>query len=327
MKELVDFLLKEDNFIITGHKDPDGDCIGSSIALGYILEKLDKKVTVVFESKPFFELNALGFDIPIYYPETLKLEKNKKYNLILLDAHQWYRLGKLEEKVRPFVNFFCCIDHHPDNGSELEGDLNYFDTGAAAIGEIIYDLLIKIGRKDILDEKIALALYLSIYSDTGGYKYSNTTKKTHLITAELFDYGINPYFLYSVIHENKTYTEIKLLAKALDNLKLTEDGKIAYIIVDKNMLESVDAKIEDIRNFTYYPRAIKTVEIALVFIEKENYIDISFRSKGKYKVNEIAHKFGGGGHPNAAGAEVYNEKLNKVVNDVLNECKKIVKSG
>lgn len=318
MNEVAAFLTANDNYILTGHKDPDGDCVGSVIALSYILRKMGKKVISVFEDRPFFDPESLGFDLPIYYADDLPALEGNDYNLILLDAHNWYRMGDLEEILKPHVKQMYCIDHHP--GEEPEGDFNYMDTSAAAIGEIIYELIGALHMSDQIDEKIAQAIYLSIYSDTGGFKFSNTRKQTHQIVADLFDFGVNPYAMYNAMNENKTYSEIRLLGKTLENLRLIEDEKIAYMVVSKDILKETRTTLEDIRNFTYYPRAIGSVKIAVLFTEGPESIDVAFRAKGHVKVNKIATMFGGGGHPNASGAELYGKTLDEVIGEVLAAC-------
>jgi len=133
---------------------------------------------------------------------------------------------------------------------------------------------------------------------------------------------VEPYLFYSAMNEHATLPQIRLLAHALDTLELTEDGRIGSISVSKEIIANADATLDDLRNYSFYPRSIKSVEIALAFVEYEDYIDVSFRSKGTVKVNEIARQFGGGGHPNAAGAELRNKSHDQVVKEVIVACRK-----
>lgn len=319
MKELAEYILSNDYFIIVGHKEPDGDSIGSMMAMKRFLKNIGKQAIVIFEEQIHIPIAELGIDESYYTRHDLpSLEKYS--HLIMLDAHQWYRIGALEEVLRPAINNLICIDHHPNN--DPEGMINYIDSNAAAVGEIIYKLIVFMDKVNVIDNTIARCIYLSIYSDTGGFKFSNTKKETHELVAHLYDYDINPYHMYSVLNEQRTLPQLRLVAKALETLRLVYNDQIGYIVVSKDILESTQTTLDDIRNFTYYPRSIKTVRIALVFIEKDSSVDIAFRSNGSIAVNTIAHAFGGGGHPNAAGAEVADIVLEELVVEVLHACQK-----
>lgn len=321
MKKVSDYILKNDCYIVVGHKEPDGDSVGSVLAMKRFLNNIGKRAIALFEEELNIPVEELGIEEEYYTSQNLPPLENYS-TLLMLDAHQWYRIGKLEALLKPRVKDLVCIDHHPNH--DPEGVVNYLDSSAAAVGEIVYTLIHYTDNTSVIDDTIARCLYLSIYSDTGGFKFPNTKKETHQLVASLFDYDINPYHMYSVLNEQRTLPQLRLLAKALETLRLGYNDQVGYLVVSKDILQSTRTTLDDIRNFTYYPRSIKSVRIALVFTEKEDCIDIAFRSKGSIAVNDIARHFGGGGHPNAAGAEVKGMELEELIVEVLHACQKVL---
>ena len=329
LKKVADIIKDRNNFLIMGHIDPDGDCVGSMFALKWILDKLNKKSLLLLNTSPEDQYD--------YFFEKVKKHKKSKtqmyalinkfnlddlswdqYNFISLDSSDEDRLGEAQELIDN--NYLINIDHHPDNTNY--GNINYINSDKAAVGEIIYDLT------DILniniDKKIGEAIATAIITDTGSLQYENTSSRVLRILADLMDQEIDLYKLNRKIYGNYSFNSVKLKGMALSTLDKTEDSKIAWLYVDKEMMEKTNTEVEDTTGFVNYSRDIKGVEVGIAFFEqKPKKISVSFRSNSYVSVNEIASRFDGGGHPKAAGCTI-EENLNKTINMVIEEVKKFV---
>ena len=194
----------------------------------------------------------------------------------------------------------------------------------SSAGEMVYDLFKAFKVKIDMDD--AIALYAAIMTDTGSFRYSNTSSKTHRIAAELIDIGVKPYEMHTKIYETSSVQDTNLLGESLQTMKLTEDGKIAWLWVTKEMLKKTKASLEGTEGIINFARSIDGVEIAILFRETgtEDRVKVSFRSKGKVDVNKLAGLFGGGGHPTASGCTVFG-KIEDVEKKVLEKAKEMFK--
>ncbi len=307
-----------DKFLITSHINPEGDSIGSEIAMAYLLKKLGKE-SVILNDSPV--PNLLRFMKGTEY--VLKeIPRNFNYQaVIILDCPDLTRIGKANEYIKK-GSVIINIDHHISNINF--GKFNWVEPEFSSAGEMVYDLFKAFKVKIGLDE--AVALYVAIMTDTGSFRYSNTSSKTHRIAAELIDMGIEPYEVHAKIYETSSIQDTNLLGEALQTMKLTDDGKIAWLWVTKEMLKKTKASLEGTEGIINFARSIGGVDIAVLFRETgtEDRVKVSFRSKGRVDVNKLASVFGGGGHPTASGCTVFG-KIEDVEKKVLEKAMEMLK--
>lgn len=291
------------------HVSPDGDSLGSMLALGLALESLGKKISY-YNAGPIPEnlkflpgVNKISNSWPEELPEVL----------IFIDCAEAERaFGTINSefiKDKQIIN----IDHHVSNNKF--GTINWVDSKAAATGEMIYFLLKKMGVAISYD--IAINLYTAIITDTGRFSYSNTTPDSFKIAAQLIKTGIDLAAINHIIFERKTLPQIKLLRKALTNLELLHNNSIAVIVLSqRDFLESgADENLSE--GLVNYARSIEQVEAAVLIKELEdNEIKVSFRSNSWLDVNRVASRFGGGGHIRASGCTIYRP-LKEAVKEVI----------
>ncbi len=289
--ELVE---KNKSFMIASHVAPDGDSIGSVLALTLALQKIGKKAVPVIND-----------DIPEKYKflpgsDLIVKETSANYDvLIALDCGDIERLG-FDKQLKEYGAIVVNIDHHKSNS--YFGDLNLVDSNASSVGEMIYQLL---DGKVQIDYDIALNIYTSIITDTGSIRYSNTTPLSLKILAKLVDKGIRPDYVSRQVFERRSLASIKLLKSALSTLEILADGKIASLLITQDMLKVAQANEEDTNGIINYAREIDGVEVAVLFKENEDsLIKVGLRSNEKVDVSKIAAKFNGGGHPRAAGCQL-----------------------
>ena len=289
LKETADRLLAAQNLILTAHVNPDGDALGSCMGLKYILESLGKRVQVIVDDDlPKFLSIMPGID-EIKKPDEDRYEADY---LVILDA-SLDRVGTVVEKCKaPVLN----IDHHGTN--DLKADYLYLDAESAATAEIVYRLAKALGIR--FDRDSATAVYIGLATDTGYFKYSNTTPQTMRAAAELLETGIRPEKISEAI-ETKDYALVQGMSKALQTLEMFADGRVAGLFLDHELTIS----IENTEGFIDLIRVIDGVDIAVVLKTVEPEVcRVSMRSK-KTDVSLLAVEMGGGGHKRAAGCTIY----------------------
>lgn len=293
-----ELIKNSNNIAIMSHIMPDGDNIGSSLALYNALNKIGKNVMFMLDD-----------DVP----EIFKLLKGAHqvvkpgiyhdFDLIIaLDCGDSGRLGKCEKYLedKKVIN----IDHHVSNTNF--GLYNLVDTAAAATSEIVFKLIRELCIP--LDKDICDCLYTGIVTDTGQFQYSNTTDLTHEIAADLIKHGVEPAKLYKAIYQNNSKCKMRLIGEAISGMRFHYHDKIASMTLTNEVFKSIGAKDEDADGIINFARDISGIEIAILFKETDDgKVKIGFRSKDYINVNEIAQEFGGGGHKRAAGATVTGE--------------------
>ncbi|HEY3306852.1 MAG TPA: bifunctional oligoribonuclease/PAP phosphatase NrnA [Desulfuromonadaceae bacterium] len=284
------------SFLLTSHENPDGDAIGSTLALASFLRKIGKEVCVHL-CDPVPELYAFMPGV-----ETVQLHvPDQDFDLaFVLDIGEFSRAGKAFSQFKR-VGKYINLDHHL--GCESFGAYNLIDPQAAATGVLVYRILSAYGYQ--FDLETALCLYISIVTDTGSFHYSNSNREAFAIAGEMVDCGINAWDVAEQIYENQPLKRLELLSLALATLDVIKGGQVASITVTTDMFTQVDADSELTDGFVNYPRSIKGVEVAIFFrqINEQRY-KVGFRSKGKVNVADFAALLGGGGHHNAAGCTV-----------------------
>lgn len=301
LKQTADLIKSCNTIILTAHVQPDGDCLGSMLALNQYLVSLGKNVRMVLDD----DIPALYKFLPghqgILKPSAKVIHADL---LIVLDASDIDRIGKVKDHVdAPILN----IDHHLSNTKFA--DYYCINQQSAATGEIILQLLTLV--KASITPEMATCLYTAIATDCGFFRYANTTVQTMRYAADLIEYGATPNVI-SEYMESRSLESILTLAKVLETLELHNQGKIATITVLPDTLNNLDST----EGFINYPRVIEGVEIAIMFKEmNDGTIRISFRSK-TFDVSKLALVFGGGGHARAAGCAITG-RIDNVTREVL----------
>ncbi|NCO65567.1 MAG: hypothetical protein COW32_02635 [Candidatus Aquicultor secundus] len=288
--------LKEANSVaITIHVQPDGDALGSLLAMTLYLKRLGKAVCATWGEE---------IRIPAHYTWLPGIDAIRAFSscieadvLLTLDCANAHRLGLLEEKL-PVFKTVINIDHHIDNSRF--GTINLLDFDAAATCEIIYDLL-QVMEADITPD-IATLLYAGIVTDTGRFQYQNTTAKTLRAAADLVDHGVSPNAIFEKIYENTSFASLKLLARILERAEHVEQSGFIYSYVLDSDLKELDISMSDTETYIDYLRTAKEASVAGIFKETpDGKLKVSLRSKGVIDVGTIVREAGGGGHRNAAG--------------------------
>lgn len=286
---------KNRKFLISSHLNMEGDAIGSMLAMAELLKKAGKKVILL---PPEGMPQVYKFLPGAYRVKPKRRIRHIDYDIAcLVDCTDIERIGGMKKAVsptKPILN----IDHHVSNS--FFGSVNWVDSNVSCSGEQIYHLFKKM--KIPLNKNAALYIYIAILTDTGSFRYSNTTADTHKIVAELMRHGIDPTDIYRRIYEGIRKPNLALLASVLSTLDTSKNGAVAWIYVSAGMLKRYGVDIDDTQDFVNFPRSIKGVKIALAFRQiGKNLVKVSMRSNGGVDVNRLAVQFNGGGHVSASG--------------------------
>ena len=300
--------------LISAHKSPDGDALGSQIGLMLALEKLGKTV-IAHNLDPVPEIYR-------FLPQNDRIKIGKpvhgRYDgYIVLDADP-ARTG-LFEKTYP-ADILINIDHHLTN--PLEWPLTWLDIAASATGEMVFKLIQELGVQ--IDRDIALCLYTAIFTDTGSFRYSNTTPECMRIAATLVESGADPWLVTENVYESFSFPRLKLLGTVIANMERNGTGRSAWVVVTEELFRQTGTTAEDTDNFVNFVRSAKGVEVAILFRQTGSaQYKISMRSKGRVDLSGLAQSFGGGGHKNAAGS-VLDGTIEEVKKRVLGEVEKAI---
>ncbi len=322
LEEIAVLLDNSSTILLSGHVFPDGDCLGSVAALGLALRSKGKEVVM---ASPGLIPGNFSFLPGIEDFCTEKPAREFFDAMVVLDCSDLDRLGIFGQYLHQ-SSCVICIDHHLE--SNKLGDLNYFDSSAAATGEIVFDL---ISLLDVsIDKEIAACLYTAIITDSGNFRYEKTTADTLRKGAILMEAGIDASGINTLIFEENPLSAVLLTGAAISGIKISPGGSIAWMIVDLSMLARYSAKAGDTDGLVNIARTIKGVEISMLFreIAPDTY-KISFRSKHNADVSLLAAKFGGGGHARASGCIVKGklEELEAIIiSEALLEVAKVGKS-
>lgn len=299
LKEIARSIKRHADFLVTTHLHPDGDAVGSVIGLMLVLEKMGKTATVCLADPISDALSFLpGADRVIVGVNNVP--DHVWDAVIVVDSASLERTGMFESRPIP-AKCIINIDHHLS--SEEFGNLNWIDPRSAAAGEMVYELAKTLGVE--LDQAIAVNLYTSIITDTGFFRYSNTTARTHRIVAKLVETGFNAGKISEQLYETRSYDTLRLLGEVLARMERSDDGRIAWTVISEDMFRRTGTSAHDIEGFVNYPRSIKGVDVAVLIRENGNDLcKVSIRSKGKINVAVFAEKYGGGGHRNASGCTI-----------------------
>ncbi|HET6244938.1 MAG: bifunctional oligoribonuclease/PAP phosphatase NrnA [Bacteroidetes bacterium] len=293
------------NIVIVTHKNPDGDAIGSSLALYNYLQIKGHHVTVITPNDyPDFLKWLNGNNKVINFETKAKKAKEiiSKANVVFcLDFNSLKRIDELGEVIGISDAIKIIIDHHLE--PEDFADVTISDTFASSTAQMVYEFIVAMGDKDIINKAIADAIYLGIMTDTGSFRFSSVTALTHHVIAHLIEAGADNSMVHEKVYDTNTESRLKLLGYCLsEKLKVFEEFHTALITLTKDELQRFNYKKGDTEGFVNYPLSIEGIKMTAFFTEGEEYIRISFRSKGDFSVNELSkNHFNGGGHGNAAG--------------------------
>lgn len=324
---LIDALLDVQHVVITTHENSDGDGLGSEVALALVLKSLGKEVSIInpTEVPPNYQFLKGLYGIRQFNPGSE--EEIQEISLsdvcILLDANLRDRMGSLW----PHVSFsselgrmkILCIDHHlePDDFA----DFTVCESYASSAGELVYDFINALGerfRRELITPQVAEALYVAIMTDTGSFRFPKTTPYVYRIAGDLVSKGADPSDIYDKIYNSLTSPALKLLGAALSAISILDNGLISWLFISQDMIKVTGSRMFDTDLIIRYLLSVPSVKIAVLIVEMpDGRTKASFRSRGGIYVNQLAKKYGGGGHMNAAGCLFHfsSEKARKILLD------------
>jgi phosphoesterase RecJ-like protein len=328
---VIDALLEGQHFVITTHENSDGDGLGSEVALAKVLKALGKEVSIVNPTEVPPNYLFLKQLYPIALFNNRSEEAIQELSLcdvvILLDANLRDRMGSLW----PHVGFskelgslkIVCIDHHLE--PEDFGDVMVCESFASSTGELVYGFIYalqeRLGR-ELFTPEIAEALYIAVMTDTGSFRFPKTTPYVYQLAGDLVSKGADPSEIYDRIYNSLTTQALKLLGAALSAISILDNGDISWLFISQDMIKSTGSKLFDTDLIIRYLLSVPSVRIAVLMVEmQDGRTKASFRSRGDIYVNQLAKKYGGGGHMNAAGClfQFSSDRAQKVLLDDVRE--------
>jgi phosphoesterase RecJ-like protein len=281
-------------FLLTSHVRPDGDSIGSQIALAYALDRLGKQVRVVNHDPAAPGLQAFPGVGSIEIADRVEGDFDAA---IVLECGDLSRTG-----IEGLDRFFIVnIDHHP--GNAMYGAINWFDSTAAACGEMVFDIVRGLGVR--LTTEIAAHIYVAILTDTGSFHYSSISPRTFDICRQTLEAGIDPVSIARTVYDSNNVGKLRLFGAVLSSIQLEETGRLAVIYLDREMARRCGGTYDDTEGLINLPLTVKEIQAVAFFKEwDDGQFRVSLRSKGEIDVGQVAKQFGGGGHKNASGCTV-----------------------
>jgi phosphoesterase RecJ-like protein len=332
--ELKRFLEKPRNIVVVGHRNPDGDAMGSTLALRHYLAKKGHNCTVVVPNEyPEFlhwlpgSENTYRFD---WQNSQSKRVIDNSDLIFLLDFNALHRVGHDMQKIlEAYPNDFAMIDHHqqPDDMKYM-----YSDVEICSTCQMVYQFIEMNNDLDFIDVDIATCLYTGIMTDTGSFRFRSTTSRTHRVIADLIDKGAENDRIHNNVYDANSYNRLLLLGQALSNLQILPSYKTAYITLTNEEKNRFDFQKGDTEGVVNYALSLKGIIFAAIFIEdkEQGIIKISFRSKGDFSVNKFSRNhFSGGGHDNAAGGKSEESMQETITNftSLLSEYQSVLESA
>ena len=314
LDNILEEIKNANSIVILTHESPDGDAIGSSLAMGLALKNMGKSSDIIIREYPRV------FDFLPNAKDVKKESDIKKYDLaISLDCTDLRRIdGKeyFEEAKRTIV-----IDHHGTNS--MYGDINFVNPVAPACCEILVGMFTYFNID--INQEIGTCVLTGIITDTGGFKYQSVTAETFEFTAELLRKGVNVSEIYKKALETRTMANFKLLKRILDRMEILENGKVTFTYITNQDEMDVNAEPGDHEGLVEVGRDIEGVEISIFLIQKDNEdkYKVSMRSNDYINVSDICYIFGGGGHPKAAGCLIQGS-VEQVKEKLLREIRKVI---
>jgi phosphoesterase RecJ-like protein len=317
--QITEALRQANNILIVSHVFPDADAIGSQLALGNILESLGKDVFYYCEDfvLSMYEFMPGSEQLDNDLPDLLQFDA-----AVAVDCGDRFRLGHEADALLQ-IDPFIVIDHHA--GHRDFGDISWVEADRSSTAEMIFDLAMALSAD--ISYNAAYCLYTAIVSDSGSFKYESTSAYTFHVASNLLNRGVVPSEVAGKLYDNYSVNRLRLLEKVLGSLELYFEGQIAIITATNEMFKESGAKREDTEEFINLPRALRSVKVAAFLKETlDGYIKVSLRAKGECDVSQVALKYGGGGHRNAAGYRAKNKSLVEVNEELVQELRRRLKS-
>ncbi|MFV8838209.1 DHH family phosphoesterase [Salinimicrobium soli] len=306
ISKVKELLAHPRKIVIVPHKGPDGDAMGSTLALKILLETLDHDVELIAPNDypDFLKWMPYQEEVLIYEQEKSRCDEliSQAEIIFTLDFNHLSRAGEMTDSLEAATADFIMIDHHqqPDDYAVV----TYSDVTMCSTCQMVYHFFENIGLTDHITPQVATCLYTGIMTDTGSFRYRSTTSRTHLVLADLIEKGADNTSIHENVYDTSSYNQLQLLGVALQNLQVVEELRTAYITLSQEELDRYNYRKGDTEGFVNYGLSLSGIIFAAIFIENkaENIVKISLRSKGTFSVNDFARKyFHGGGHINAAG--------------------------
>ncbi len=315
LQAVIDRLLAARRIVLTTHVNADGDGAGSQVAVAAWLEARGAHVDII-NPTPFppefrFLLHRPDLPIELDTPEA-EAAFSAADLFVVLDTSEAKRIGRLRDRFRE--DRIVVVDHHPAADREI-GDTVLRSTASAATGEIVHDIIESTDGP--WEPSVVQGLYVALVTDTGSFRYSNTTPRTHMVAASLLQRGVDPEDMYRKLYANVPLRQLRLLREALGSVEVDEERSMSWMVVDNAMTKAAGATPDDYEGLIEHVRSLEGTEVAFLFRETpEGRTKISFRSNGTADVSRLARSFGGGGHVKAAGA-LLNASPSTAVRKVL----------
>jgi phosphoesterase RecJ-like protein len=291
LKRAAEEIRRRQRFVIASHVRPDGDAIGSQLAMAYALRAIGRKVRIVNRDPPP--------DAFLAFPGVSEIEIAERIDdpgdaVIVMESGDLTRTGVAGLETGFVIN----VDHHV--GNTMYGAVNWFDVSAAACGEMVFDLVRELGVP--LTYEIAVHVYIAILTDTGSFHYSNISPRTFDICRQCVEAGVNPPLVARTVYDNNSLGRLRLFAAVLGGMALDSTGRVATLCIDRRLLADTGGTYEDTEGLINQPLTVKHIQ-AVIFFKEIGPDDwrISMRSKANIDINAVAKQFGGGGHKNASG--------------------------
>ena len=291
IRAIADAIRSRQRFVLSSHARPDGDSIGSQLAMAFALRALGKDVTVVNADPASPNIMAFPGVPDIVIAPAVSGEFDAA---IIMECGDYARTG-----VTGLDRFFTInIDHHPGNSGY--GQINWFDSSAAACAEMVFDVVEALGVELSID--IATHIYIAILTDTGSFHFSHLSPRTFDICRQLLEAGVDPVRVARQVYDNSTIGRLRLCGAVLNTLRVNPTGAVAVLYLDQQMAEAAGAVYDETEGVINQPLTVKNVQAVIFFKQAEgDHYRISLRSKGEVDIGAVAKEFGGGGHKNAAG--------------------------
>jgi phosphoesterase RecJ-like protein len=318
----ISLIRRHRTFLVTSHVFPDGDAVGSQLALAQVLRKLGKKVLVV-NDHPFPRAYRFLDPRATARVHTKKLAARiaRCDVAVVVDAGSLDRVGRVGPVIESAGLTTVCIDHHKTNSRFA--DVNVVDPEVASTGEMVYRLAR--GLHVPITRRLAERLFVAVATDTGWFRFPNTTPETLRDAAELVTAGARPDRLYRSVYETLPWRRMDLMKRVLGTLGSACNGRIAYFYATEKMLRETQARHEDTEGFIDIPRVVRTVQLIFFFREVGSQVKVSIRSKDGPSVEALAKRHGGGGHARAAGIAMKGP-LRRVIRTILAEAEELLRA-
>ena len=317
LERIREAILSRQRFLITSHARPDGDSIGSQLAMAFALDALGKSVRIVnADAAPDHYQEFPGMDrIEI----ASAVERPDVDAVIVMECSDLSRTGVAGLDGQFIVN----IDHHA--GNRMYGAINWYDLSAAACGEMVFDVIASLGVP--LTPEIATHIYLAILTDTGSFHHSNITPRTFDICRQCVDAGVNPAVMARRVFDSNSFGKLKLIGALLDDMELVDDGRLAVLHLNDGMLQSAGATNNDTEGLINLPLTAREIQAVVFFkVGADGIVRVSMRSKYDVDVRQVAAAYGGGGHKNAAGFTAAG-RVTEVKDEIIGRLVEAIRTG